>query len=80
MGCNWYLLSILGFSVFQPKLSLLQLQPLPRGFFFWENKAGMSHPLLMRDADILCALPHCFHRTFVMARGSRGDHTQSRVL
>lgn len=80
MGCNGHLLPILGFSVFQPKLALLQLQLLSGSFFFWESKAGMSHPLLMTGAHILYALPHCFPWTWVMASGSRGDHTQSRVL
>lgn len=60
MGCNGHLLPILGFSIFQPKLSLLQLQPLSRSFFFWKSKAGMSHPLLMTDAHIPYAPPHVF--------------------
>lgn len=60
MGCNGHLLPILGFLVFHPKLSLLQLQPLSRGFFFWESKVGMSHPLLMTGAHIPHALPDCF--------------------
>lgn len=80
MGCNGHLFPILGFSIFQPKLSLVQLQPLFRGFFFWESKAGMSHPRLMTDAHIPRALPDCFRWTWVMARGSRRDHSQSRVL
>lgn len=50
----------LGFSVFQPKLALLQLQPLSRGFFFWESKAGMNHPLLMTGAHILYVFPTVF--------------------
>lgn len=60
MSCSGHLLPILGFSVFQPKLALLQLQPLSRGFFFWESKAGMNHPLLMTGAHILYVFPTVF--------------------
>lgn len=48
----------LGFSIFQPKLSLLQLQPLSRGFFLLEGQSwNKSLPPHDRCPHPICPSP-----------------------